>query len=79
MRLGKYRHYKGSYYHVLGVAQNTETREKMVVYKALYPCPDLEEEYGKEPFFVRPFAMFHETVLVEGVNISRFEYVGAIE
>lgn len=76
MQLGKYRHYKNNYYEVLGVAQNTETREKMIVYRALYDCPDLLDEYGPDPWFVRPSDMFNEKVEVDGVFVPRFEYVG---
>ncbi len=75
MKVGKYRHYKGNYYQVLGLAHNTETREKMVLYRGLYESPDLREEYGDDPWFVRPFDMFNETVEVDGQIMPRFEYV----
>lgn len=78
MKIGKYRHYKGKYYHVVGLAQNTETREKMVIYKPLYPCPDLLEEYGNDPCFVRPFTMFTENIESVGKRVPRFEYVGEL-
>jgi hypothetical protein len=76
MKLGKYRHYKGNHYEVLGVACHTETGEKMVLYRALYACPDLVEEYGDDPWFVRPFAMFTENVEIDGKSVPRFEFVG---
>ena len=76
MQTGKYKHYKGNFYQVLGVAFHSETEEKMVLYKALYECPDLEEEYGANPYFVRPYKMFMETVNIDGKEVPRFAYVG---
>jgi len=49
MKLGKYKHHKGSYYQVLGIVHHTETKEKMVLYRALYECPDLKADYGNDP------------------------------
>jgi hypothetical protein len=62
MQLGKYKHYKG---------KHSETKEDLVVYKALYD--DLE--LGKEPLFVRPKVMFVENVLVEGRKVARFKKI----
>jgi hypothetical protein len=76
MKHGKYKHYKGNYYEVFALAHHTETREKMVVYRGLYESPDLKEEYGDDPWFVRPFDMFNEKVEVDGRLVPRFEYVG---
>jgi hypothetical protein len=76
MQIGRYRHYKGKFYRVLSVALHTETREKMVAYKALYDCPELADEYGTDPLFVRPYAMFCESVEIDGHDVPRFEYVG---
>ena len=78
MKPGKYKHYKGNMYEVLGVVHNTETKEKMVLYRALYECPDLKSDYGDDPWFVRPYAMFNETVDVEGRTVPRFEYVSSM-
>lgn len=64
--LGKYRHYKGGEYEVLGVARHSETHEELVVYRALYGDFDL---------WVRPLAMFLETVEVDGTCVPRFEHV----
>lgn len=64
--LGKYQHYKGNHYEVIGVAQHSETREELVVYRALYG------EYG---LWVRPLQMFLETVVVDGQTVPRFKYV----
>jgi len=60
---GKYRHYKGNDYEVIGVATHSETREPMVVYRPLY---------GEMGLWVRPLAMFMEEVTVEGKTIPRF-------
>jgi len=75
IKLGKYRHYKGKYYQVIGVALHTETREKLVLYKALYDVPDLKEEYGDEPIFARPYKMFIENVTIDGKEIPCFKYI----
>lgn len=63
---GIYRHYKGSLYQVLHTARHSETEESLVVYRCLYG------EYG---VWVRPLAMFTETVTVEGKEIPRFELI----
>ena len=63
---GIYRHYKGSLYQVLHTAQHSETEESLVVYRCLYG------EYG---VWVRPLAMFAETVMVEGKQVPRFELI----
>ncbi|MGP4716971.1 DUF1653 domain-containing protein [Psychrobacter sp. T6-6] len=63
---GIYRHYKGSLYQVLHTAQHSETEESLVVYRCLYG------EYG---VWVRPLAMFAETVSVEGKEVPRFELI----
>ena len=64
---GRYRHYKGNEYTVLGVAKHSETLEPMVVYRA---------EYGERGLWVRPAGMFAETVTVNGVTVPRFAYLG---
>jgi hypothetical protein len=64
---GRYRHYKGNDYTVLGMARHSETREDLVVYRA---------EYGERGLWVRPAAMFVETVLVDGQTVPRFARVG---
>lgn len=70
---GRYRHYKGKEYTVLGVARHSETLEEHVVYR---------QEYGNHGLWVRPAAMFAEMVVVEGKTVPRFailrtEQVGA--
>jgi hypothetical protein len=64
---GIYQHYKGRKYEVISEALHSETVEPMVVYRALY---------GSCGLWVRPKAMFLETVLVEGRETPRFSYVG---
>lgn len=65
---GKYKHYKGNYYEVIGVATHSETLEPLVVYKALY------QEEGNN-LWVRPLSMFTETVNLEGQLLPRFQKV----
>lgn len=61
---GTYRHYKGNRYEVIDVARHSETEEQLVVYRALY---------GERGLWVRPLAMFTETVVIDGVGHPRFE------
>jgi len=68
---GKYRHYKGNFYEVIGVGRHSETLEEVVVYRALY-----ESEYGKNSLWVRPKAMFLEEVVLEGGKVPRFKFAG---
>lgn len=64
---GRYRHYKGQEYRVIGLARHSETLEALVVYEALY---------GERGLWVRPAAMFLETVETAGRYVRRFERVG---
>ena len=67
---GKYRHFRTKQcYEIIGIAVHSETLEPMVVYKALYDCKD----YGPEQLWVRPQAMFLETVEHQGERVYRFE------
>jgi len=70
VKLGKYEHYKGKFYEVIGVAKHSETTEELVVYKALY-----DSEFGKNALWVRPKEMFAETVSVNGEEIPRFKFI----
>lgn len=70
MRLGKYQHYKGKFYEVIGIANHSETLEKFVVYKALY-----ESEFGKDALWIRPLKMFTENVTIDGQSFPRFRYI----
>jgi len=72
LKTGKYKHYKGKLYQVLGVARHTETDEFLVAYQALYDS----EEFGSNTFWVRPLSMFVGKVQVDGKEMPRFEYVG---
>ncbi|HRW07315.1 MAG TPA: DUF1653 domain-containing protein [Caldilineaceae bacterium] len=64
--IGRYRHYKGKEYEVIGTARHSETEEEFVVYRTLY---------GNFDLWVRPKAMFIETVMIDGVAVPRFAYV----
>ena len=68
--LGKYRHYKGNQYEVIGFAKHSETLEDMVVYKALYG------EYGT---WARPLSMWENLIEVDGRTVKRFDYIGESE
>jgi cyclomaltodextrinase / maltogenic alpha-amylase / neopullulanase len=71
IKLGKYRHFKGKLYEVIGVAKQSETLEEYVVYKALY-----DSEFGKNALWVRPLKMFTEKVKIGDKEVNRFEFVG---
>ena len=60
---GRYRHYKGMLYEVVGTARHSETLEPMTLYRALY---------GEHGLWVRPAAMFNEFVVIDGVRQRRF-------
>ena len=64
---GRYRHFKGMEYEVIGIAKHSETLEPMVVYRALY---------GEGGLWVRPAAMWEESVTRDGVTQKRFTYIG---
>ena len=65
--LGRYRHYKGNEYTVLGVARHSETQEELVIYR---------QEYGERGLWVRPALMFAEMVEVDGQQQPRFQLLG---
>lgn len=64
---GRYRHFKGNEYEVIGVAKHSETLEEYVVYRALY---------GEGGLWVRTRSMFEELVEVDGELKPRFTYIG---
>ena len=66
IKTGRYRHFKGNEYEVIGVAKHSETLEEMVVYRALY---------GEGGLWVRPAAMWNETVERDGQVFQRFTYI----
>ena len=67
---GRYVHFKGGEYEVIGTARHSETLEEMVVYRALY---------GEGGLWVRPAAMWDETVERGGKTVKRFTYVTEAE
>ena len=64
---GRYRHFKGKDYEVLGVARHSEKEEELVVYRALY---------GDFGLWVRPVSMWNEPVERDGKTFRRFTYIG---
>ena len=70
IKLGKYRHYKGGEYEVLGIVIDSETQEEMVLYKMLYESPD----YTYGTLWVRPAKMWNEIVEWNGEKVVRFNY-----
>ncbi|MBR3948075.1 MAG: DUF1653 domain-containing protein [Clostridia bacterium] len=67
IKKGRYRHFKGNEYEVIGTAKHSETLEEYVVYKALY---------GDSGLWVRPKEMWNETVERDGKTFKRFEFIG---
>tara|TARA_Y100000310_G_C20520118_1_gene733220 strand:+ start:802 stop:1023 length:222 start_codon:yes stop_codon:yes gene_type:complete len=68
---GKYQHYKGKFYQVLGSSRHSETLEELVVYRALYDS----SEFGNQALWVRPKKMFLEEVRINGEMVPRFKFV----
>ena len=73
VKLGKYRHFKGKKYEVIGIAKDSETLEDFVVYRAFY---------GEKDLWVRPVKMFLEKVEIKGhakgqasKKVDRFKYI----
>ena len=66
--VGRYQHYKGNFYEVIGVGHHTETLERLVFYRALYDS----EEFGHNALWVRPMKMFLEKVVVDEKDVPRF-------
>lgn len=67
LRPGRYRHYKGKDYLVIGVARHSETEEELVVYRT---------DYGDRSLWIRPLKMFQESVEINGMSVPRFQFVG---
>ncbi|HBN79668.1 MAG TPA: DUF1653 domain-containing protein [Planctomycetaceae bacterium] len=70
MKAGRYRHYKGKDYIVIGLARHSETEEELVVYRT---------DYGDRSLWVRPKAMFFETIVRDGEQIPRFKFIEEVE
>ena len=68
LALGRYRHYKGGEYTVMGVAQHSETGEALVVYRP---------RYGDRELWVRPLSMFQESVETPDGVVPRFAFIDA--
>lgn len=64
LKIGKYRHYKGGEYQVLGVGKHSETLEELVMYR------------HDGELWARPLKMFLEEVEFKGKKLPRFEYLG---
>ncbi|WP_019027847.1 DUF1653 domain-containing protein [Colwellia piezophila] len=66
LKIGTYQHFKGNYYQVLYIARHSETEEYMVVY---HPKDNTED------IWLRPLAMFDETIEREGKQLKRFSFI----
>ncbi len=66
---GRYRHYKGKDYEVIGIATHSETQEQLVVYRTLY---------GNYDLWVRPLIMFTENITVDGQQVPRFRFIESL-
>ncbi|MCG2690157.1 DUF1653 domain-containing protein [Candidatus Parcubacteria bacterium] len=71
LKLGKYQHFKGKLYEVVGTARHSETLEELVVYKALYTS----KEFGSGSFWVRPKAMFLGKAELNSKKVPRFKFI----
>ena len=67
LKLGRYRHFKGNEYEVIGIAKDSETMAEVVVYRALY---------GERGLWVRSARMFAETIERDGRVLPRFQFIG---
>ena len=65
--VGRYRHYKGNEYELIGAVRHSETLEPLALYRPLY---------GEGALWVRPYAMFFETVVIDGIEQPRFARIG---
>jgi hypothetical protein len=66
MQLGLYQHFKGAFYHVLGVSRHSETLETFVVYRALY---------GDYELWIRPIENFQAEIEIDGKKMPRFKFI----
>jgi len=72
IKSGRYKHFKGKEYIVLGVGRHSETLEEYVIYRACYDSL----EFGKDALWIRPIKMFLEHVEKGDYSGPRFIYVG---
>jgi len=68
---GKYKHFKGGEYEVIGVSNHSETLEKLVIYRALY----VSEEFGEDALWARPLELFTDTIEIDGKMVARFKKI----
>ena len=71
MKLGKYRHYKGKNYKVMGIVRHSETLEELVLYKSLYES----KKFPKGTLWARPKKMFLENVKLGNKEVPRFKLI----
>lgn len=64
---GRYQHFKGNFYELVDIALHSESQDEQVIYRALY---------GDKGLWIRPLAMFDETIERDGKRLKRFQYVG---
>lgn len=67
LKPGRYRHFKGKEYQLIGIARHSETLEEMVIYRALY---------GEGGLWIRPVSMWNEQVERDGYQGPRFQFIG---
>lgn len=72
VKLGKYQHYKGKMYEVIGVARQEDTLKELVIYRALYDS----KKFGDKAMWARPKNDFLAKVFVESKKVPRFKYIG---
>lgn len=70
IKKGKYKHYKGQYYEVLGLVRHSEDDSALVLYKPLYKQHD-----GRDDLWVRPYDMFVEKIEINNKEVQRFTFV----
>ena len=68
IKKGKYRHFKGDIYNVIGIGHHSETLEELVIYQGLYDS----KEWGKNPLWIRPLSLFTDYKVIDGKKVKRF-------
>ena len=72
IKLGRYRHYKGKSYELIGIARDSETLDHLAIYRALYKS----RKFGNYALWARPVKEFLQKVEVDGKEVPRFKFVG---